>query len=114
MTQDDAFLPATINPNLAPTVPALPATSLDGEADTFNASVRVTATPTDRLRVNASYARDERDNQTDSLLYPAVSTDLFLDPTPRANQPFSFTQDRYSLDAELPGSVRPAFQRRLR
>lgn len=103
MTQNDNFLPATINATLEPTVPALPATSLDGEADTFNASVRVTAKPTDRLRLNASYARDERDNQTNSLLYPAVSTDMFLGPTPRANQPFSFTQDRYKFDARYRG-----------
>lgn len=105
MTQNDSFLPATINPDLEPTVPALPATSLDGEVDTFNASVRVTATPTDQLRLNASYARDEHDNQTDSLLYPAVSTDMFLDPTPNANQPFSFTLNRYKFDASYRGPL---------
>lgn len=43
MTQDAAFLAATLNPNLA--VGALPAASLRGQVDTFNANVRVSATP---------------------------------------------------------------------
>jgi len=109
MTQDAAYLAPTLNTTLAaPPLLALPAPSLQGRADTFNVSVRVTATPMDRLRVNASYARDERDNRTDSLSYPAVSTDMFLSPTPRTNQPFSFTQDRYKLNADYrgPGSLK--------
>ena len=100
MTQNADYLAATLNPNLAVT---LPASSLDGRADTFNAAVRVTAAPIDRLRLNASYARDVRDNATSSASYPAVSTDMFLGATPRANQPFSFFQDRYRLSAEYRG-----------
>jgi len=106
MTQDAAFLAATTNvydPVTNPSglvVPALPAQSLSGQVDTFNASVRVTATPIDRLLLNASYARDVRDNQTPSLAYPAVSTDMFLGAVPRINQPFSFTQDRFKLSAD--------------
>jgi MtrB/PioB family decaheme-associated outer membrane protein len=97
MTQDADFLAATLNPNLAVT---LPAASLDGRADTFNADVRVTATPIDRLHLTASYARDVRDNATSSRSYPAVSTDMFLGATPRTNQPFSFFEDRYRFSAE--------------
>jgi MtrB/PioB family decaheme-associated outer membrane protein len=89
-------------------VPALPAQSLGGRVDTFNASARLTATPSDRVRVNAIYARDVRDNRTPSASYPAVSTDIFLGAVPRTNQPFSFTQDRFKLNAEYrgPGSLR--------
>src|SRR5678815_4708853 len=50
MTQNDAFLAPTINTILAPTVPALPANSLDGKIDTFTANVKVTATPLQGLR----------------------------------------------------------------
>lgn len=106
MTQDAAYLAATTNVYDAATnpsglvVPALPAQSLSGQVDTFNASVRVTATPIERLLLNASYARDVRDNQTPSLAYPAVSTDMFLGAVPRINQPFSFTQDRFKLSAD--------------
>ncbi len=97
MTQDADYVAATLNPNLAVT---LPAASLDGRADTFNADVRVTATPIDRLHLSASYARDVRDNATSSRSYPAISTDMFLGATPRGNQPFSFFQDRYRVSAE--------------
>jgi MtrB/PioB family decaheme-associated outer membrane protein len=100
MTQDAAFVAATLNPNLAVTSPA---SSLQGKANTFNASLRLTAAVTERLRVNASVARDERDNQTASLSYPAVTTDMFLGATPRLNQPFSFTQDRFRLSADYRG-----------
>jgi MtrB/PioB family decaheme-associated outer membrane protein len=100
MTQNADYLAATLNPNLAV---ALPATSLDGRADTFNADVRVTAALTDRLRLNASYARDVRDNRTASLNYPAISTDMFLGAVPRGNQPFSFINDRYRFSAEYRG-----------
>ena len=108
MTQDSAYLAPTLNTTLGATLPVLPAQSLNGKVDTFNASVRLTATPTDRLRVNASYARDVRDNRTSSLGYPAVSTDIFFDPVPRINQPFDFTQDRFKLNADYrgPGSLK--------
>ena len=100
MTQDAAFLPITVNSALAATVPALPAQSLDGQADTFNAGARVTAAPIDGLNLNASYDRNTRDNKTASLSYPAVSTDMFLNATPRTNQPFSFFQDRFKLGGD--------------
>jgi MtrB/PioB family decaheme-associated outer membrane protein len=101
MTQNSAYVPATLNPNLV--VTPLPATSLDGLANTFNGDVRVTAEPSEDVRLNASYARDVRDNRTASLSYPAVSTDMFVGDTPRTNQPFSFINDRYRLSAEYRG-----------
>jgi len=106
MLQDESFLPATVNASLAPTVPALPAQSLNGQADTFNASARVTAKPLDGLNLVASYDRNTRDNKTSSQSYPAVSTDMFLGTTLRTNQPFSFFQDRFKVagDYRMPGS----------
>lgn len=108
MTQDEPFLPITANSSLAATVPALPAQSLQGLADTFNASVRLTAKPLDGLSLSASYDRNERDNKTPSLSYPAVQTDMFLGTTPRTNEPFSFTQDRLRLGGDYrgPGSLK--------
>ena len=43
MTQNDGFLAPTVNTILAPTVPPLPANSLDGKIDTFTANVKMTA-----------------------------------------------------------------------
>ncbi len=109
MTQNAPYLAATLNPLLA--VPALPSASLDGKVSTLNASLRLSAAPTDRLRLNASYTRDERDNDTASLAYPAVATDLYVAARPRVNQPYGFTQDRFKLGADLrgPGSIKLAF-----
>ena len=104
MTQDAAYLAATLNPGLAASLPALPAQSLQGRADTFNFNVKLTAAPIDNVRVNASYARDVRDNKTASESYPAVSTDMFLGTTPRTNEPYSFWQDRFKLIADYRGT----------
>lgn len=101
MTQDDPFLAPTLNATLAPTAQAaMPATSLDGQVNTMNAAARLTATPIDALRLNLSYVRDQRKNETPSRAYPAVSTDAFLGTTPRENQPFGFTQNRVKFDAD--------------
>lgn len=100
MTQDQAFLASTLNTTLA--VPDLPATSLDGHVDTLDATVRLTATPMDRLQVAASYTRNERENKTTSLLYPQVSTDMSLS-APVSNVPYSFTRDRVKLGADWRG-----------
>jgi MtrB/PioB family decaheme-associated outer membrane protein len=101
MTQDASFVAPTLNPNLAPAAQAaMPGQSLNGRADTTNASLKVTASPIDALRVNVSYAHDERENKTPSESYPPVEVDTFLGTTARTNQPFSFKQDRYKLDAE--------------
>jgi len=110
MTQDDGFLPPTVNAVLAPTVPPLPANSLDGKIDTFNAHIKMTATPMPGLRVTASYDRDARDNKTPVRSYPSVTTDMFVGTTPRSNTPFSFTLDRFKLIGDyvggLPGNAR--------
>jgi MtrB/PioB family decaheme-associated outer membrane protein len=109
-TQDASYLASTLNAGLLPGTPALPAASLDGSVHTFNGSVRVTATPIDGLRLNASVSRDVRDNRTESLAYPTVVTDLYVDPTLRGNTPFSFWNDRVRLAADWrgPGSLKLA------
>jgi MtrB/PioB family decaheme-associated outer membrane protein len=105
MTQSDAFLAPTVNTVLAPTVPALPATSLDGKIDTFTANVKVTAAPMQGLRLTGSYDRDSRENKTPVRSYQGVTTDMFVDPTPRNNTPFSFTLDRFKLIGDYGGGL---------
>jgi MtrB/PioB family decaheme-associated outer membrane protein len=108
MTQDVPYLAATLNPNLV--VPTLPAQSLNASADTLDASLRLSASPTERLRLSATLTRNERDNHTPSLAYPSVSTDMFIGVTPRINLPYSFTRDRLKLAADYrgPGSLKLA------
>lgn len=103
MTQDVAYLAPTLNAALAPTVPALPSPSLSGRADTFNGGVKLTAAPMEGLRLTASYHRDRRENRTPVQSYPTVTTDMILEPTPRTNTPFGFTQDRFQLAGDYRG-----------
>ena len=97
MTQNGGFLASTLNAGLA--VPALPGSSLDGRVATLDANLKLTSAVTDRLRLNAIYTHNDRDNQTPQASYPSVSTDMFRG-TARTNLPYSFTQDKLKLSAD--------------
>jgi MtrB/PioB family decaheme-associated outer membrane protein len=97
MTQDAPYLASTLNTTLL--VPALPASSLRGRVDTLNASVRLSATPAEAVRLQASASRDQRDNKTPADAYTQVSTDMFLG-LPRTSQPYSTTTDRLRLSGD--------------
>jgi len=105
MTQDDTFLPATVNTILGPTVPALPSPNLGGRVDTYNGGLKLTAAPLQGLRLTASYDHDRRDNRTPVRSFPVVSTDITLQPNPRSNTPFSYTLDRFRLLGDYSGSL---------
>jgi MtrB/PioB family decaheme-associated outer membrane protein len=101
MKQNDAFVAATLNPNLA--VPVLPATSLSGSADTLDGTVRFSYAVDERLRLAAAYIRNQRDNNTPSLAWPIASTDMFLGTGTRINLPYSFTRDQVKLSGDWRG-----------
>jgi MtrB/PioB family decaheme-associated outer membrane protein len=96
MKQNEAFLAATLNPNLSS--PPLPRGSLDGRVATVDANLRVTSSVTDKLRLNAAATYDDRDNRTAQAAYAWVTTDTFP-ATPRTNLPYSFTRRLYRFDA---------------
>ena len=106
MTQNQGFLASTLNAGLA--VPALPASSLDGRADTLDANLKLTSAVTNRLRLNAIYVHNERDNRTAQHTYPSVSTDMFLAAS-RTNLPYSFTDDKFKLSADYRFTPRTRF-----
>jgi MtrB/PioB family decaheme-associated outer membrane protein len=97
MTQNENFLAPTLNASLA--APALPRSSLDGRVDTLNADLRLLSDISDRLRLNASYTYNDRDNKTPQATYSWVTTDTFL-ASPRTNLPYSFTRNTLKLDAD--------------
>lgn len=97
MTQNQGFLASTLNAGLA--APVLPRSSLDGRASTLDANLKLTSAVTEQLRLNATFARNERDNQTPQASYTSVSTDMFLGPL-RTNMPYSFSQDRLKLSGD--------------
>jgi len=92
MTQNDNFLP------FATAVPG-PGGSLNGRAATLDANLKLSSAVTDRLRLNAAYIYNDRDNQTPQALYAMVSTDMFPG-APRTNLPYSFTLEKLKLSAE--------------
>jgi len=96
MTQDQDFLPYTVNPAIA-TSP-LPAGSLDGKVDTTLAAVEVNTRPLPRLRVDASYTYSDRDNKSSVNVYDYVVTDTGSGGV-RQNRPYSYTQELMRLKA---------------
>lgn len=101
LSQNEPFLAPTLTAGLAPG--AMPTATLDGRVDTFNGSVRITAAPLQGLRLNASYARDVRENRTARQAFPYVETDIFAGLPARTNTPFSHWNDRVKLEADYRG-----------
>lgn len=96
MTQNEAFLPYTINPAIATSNPAV--SSLDGRVDTRLASLQVNSRPLPQLRLNASYTNSDRNNKTDINSYDTVSVDTAAGGT-RNNRPYSYEQQLLRLKA---------------
>jgi len=98
LTQDQAFLPYTINPSIV--TPGLPASNLDGQVDTTLAKFNINSRPTPKLLLDASYTYSNRDNKTAVNNYNYVITDTVLaidpntgSPVTRQNMPYSFKQN---------------------
>ena len=105
MTQNDAFLPYTINPGLTNT--ALPRTSLNGVVDTTFFNARLSMRPIRNLNVAATLRYEDRDNKTPMSEYIYVGGDIQLQPAPgsntdriRTNLPRSRRQEQLILDAD--------------
>ena len=112
LTQDQAFLPYTVNPLIA--VPALPAANLDGRVDTTLVKLNVASRPAAGLRLDASYTYSDRDNKSgvNDYYYVIADTALAVDPgtgspVVRQNLPYSFKQNLLRTKASylLPKSI---------
>jgi MtrB/PioB family decaheme-associated outer membrane protein len=103
MTQNDGFLASTQNATLA--VPGLPGSSLNGRVSTLDAGLKLNSAVTERLRLNAAYTHNDRDNQTPQASYPSVATDMFVE-APRTNLPYSFKEDKLKLSADFMASAK--------
>ena len=96
MLQDDDLLPFSINPDLAT---ALPARSLDAEVDTLHADLRIASRPMRKLRLRGAYTFDQRRNQTPSLAWSYVSTDVLFAAS-RVNLPYDHERSRLDVSAD--------------
>jgi MtrB/PioB family decaheme-associated outer membrane protein len=105
MTQDEPFLPYTVNPVLAAAITQpLPRSSLDGRIDTTVANLRLTGRAGSRIDWAASWRFDDRDNRTPRDEYVYVGGDSNLQATAndslfrRFNEPMSYRDARLRLD----------------
>lgn len=103
MTQDDAFLPYTINPGLVVSV-LPPRDSLDGEINAFTADLGISTQVTPKLSYRVSYRYENRDNNTPQDLYFVLRGDVENQNTDisgsraRFNLPYSREQQRVQAD----------------
>jgi MtrB/PioB family decaheme-associated outer membrane protein len=93
--QNEVLLPYTTNANLL-TAP-LPVSALDGEIDTTNLALTVTARPLPKARVKLAVRVDERDNRTPSLAWSRVIADSFLSGESDLNRPYGYERLRMNL-----------------
>jgi len=99
MLQDDDYLPYTINPGGAANT--LPTNSLDGRVAMQNAIITLTSRPAKKLRLNASYRLNDRDNKTGRETYNYVTADSKPgNTTAVTNNPYGYRQDRFKIDAK--------------
>lgn len=101
-TQDDVFLPYSINSNLIVEEP-LPRDSLDARVDTTHVNLRLTSRPMRSLNLVTRLRYRERDNKTPVDAYQRVRGDAghqqeYIDA--RLNRPYSRTMSEASIDAK--------------
>ena len=106
MTQDETFLPYTVNPVLAASITQpLPRASLDGRIDSTVLNLRLTSRPSPQFRWNASFRLDDRDNRTSRDEYVYIGGDSQIQVTGptsdrrRFNAPYSFREEKLRFDA---------------
>ncbi|MGB5080928.1 MAG: MtrB/PioB family decaheme-associated outer membrane protein [Burkholderiales bacterium] len=98
MEQDENFLPATVNPTIAPI--ALPRSSLQGRVDTTRAELKLVSALSARWGLNLAYSYDDRDNRTPQSAFTWVTTDLLAVATPRTNLPYGYTRNLFKVSAD--------------
>jgi MtrB/PioB family decaheme-associated outer membrane protein len=97
MRQNDSFLPFTVNPDPALTIPVLPAGSLNGKINTFLSNNVLNIPITKDLKSTTSYRYYDFDNQTPELTFPDyVVTDYTNAGAPRRSLTMSYTKQNAS------------------
>lgn len=99
-SQDQVFLPYTINPNLEAPEP-LPRDSLNSRVDTTHLRARLTSRPAPRVNLVTRLGYRDRDNRTPIDAYQRVRGDAVAQQAPidaRLNRPYGLTETRASTD----------------
>ena len=105
MSQNEMFLPYTINPGLAIIAP--PRSGLDGVVDTTFFNAKLAWRPLRNLNIYTTLRVDDRDNKTPQSEYLYIGGDVQLQPPPnaptdrvRTSLPRSRRQTQLVLDAD--------------
>lgn len=103
MEQDDTFLPYTVNPTTAITVP-LPRSNLDGEVEKWFVNLAIATRPLPKLNLTGRYTFDYKDNNTpiDTYLYVSrdgTSQSAIDESRARINRPYGYEKHKVQLDA---------------
>ena len=88
ITQDQDWLPVTINASLRPDTILLPGTNTAGRADVINLDARLTTRSIDRLRGTLRFHSDKYDNKTPELLFTQIVTGDIAKAGPFETKPF--------------------------
>lgn len=105
MTQDDRFLPYSINPALLVTTP-LPRNSLDGEVNVAHVDFKLTTNLMEDLNLTAAYRFNDRENDTPQAEYVYIGGDSMQQPVAnatdktRTNLPRSVTTHEVDVDLD--------------
>jgi len=98
-SQDQAFLPHTINSAIVNPGLTLPADDLDGDVRTLLANLRFTSRPFRTITLGARYRFYDFDDQTSTLVFPAhVVTDTTLITEAVASSRFPYTKQNAGAD----------------
>jgi MtrB/PioB family decaheme-associated outer membrane protein len=103
MTQDESFLPYTVNSSLVVTTP-VPRNDLDGRIDTRLVNFQIASRPIEKVRLDLRYRFDQRKNQTPRDVYIYIRNDSEDQGTidgeeARVNRPYSFKQQHVDFEA---------------
>ena len=105
MSQNEMFLPYTINPGLAIIAP--PRSGLEGVVDTTFLNAKLALRPLRNLNIHTTLRYEDRDNKTPQSEYLYIGGDVQLQPPPnaptdrvRTNLPRSRRQIQWVLDAD--------------
>lgn len=105
MTQNESFLPYTVNPGLTVTTP-LPRASLDGKVDTTHADLKLTSKLAPKTNFALGYRYDDRDNKTPQSQYLYIGGDSMNQPATlavgqaRTNLPGSSTKQQVTAELD--------------
>ncbi len=105
ITQDQAWLPVTINQALRPDTIRVPGNNTDGKADVVNLDARLTSMAVDHVRGTLRFHSDQYDNQTPERVFAHIVTGDYAVAGPFETKPFANRNWVGGFDVDVdPGS----------